>query len=251
MRIKTKSIPYLFLLLSTFNACTLAELAERGHLSSKVHLTVATNTTLHSSGISPSAELGLYSIYDRYAYKGTKIFDFAEQFLVGYQNNIINRAPMMITSYSNNAGVLGFGLSHELENEHTERQYLGGKLMFFGPTHSTTLPHLFFEVLGYVGGRWSLYDDDSEALFGLSVRLHYQLNERVAKKRERTWRPPPPRPPLTPKQRHHMRMWRIKEIRKMMPRYKARKQLIDELERLVREEENYQDLLKASEAKNE
>ena len=229
----------LYALLS-LNACTLV------NSSSKLHLTAAASTTLQGSGISPSAELGLYSIYDRYSYKRTKIFDFAEQLLVGYQNQLFDPAPTIITSYSNNAGLLGFGLSHEVESAHTERQYFGGRLMFFGPTHTTDIPYLYFEVLGYVGGRWSLYDEGSAALFGLGVRLHYRLNERGLKRRDRAWTPPPPRRPLTPEQQHHARAWRIKEIRNMME-YQSRESLVEELERLEREEAAYQDTLKARE----
>lgn len=238
----------LYMILSTLSACTLVGLTNQGHVSSKLHLTTAASTTLHGSGISPSAELGLYSIYDRYAYKSTKIFDFAEQLLVGYQNNLFDPAPTIITSYSNNAGFLGFGLSHEVEIAHTKHQYLGGRLMFFGPTHTTTLPYLYFEMLGYVGGKWSLFDDHSETLFGLGVRLHYRLNKGEFKRRERTKKPPPPRSPLTPEQKHHMRTWRIRNIRNIInanPRYQANKSLIEELERLEREENAYQDALKA------
>jgi len=233
----------LYALLS-LNACTLVGLANRGHVSSKLHLTAAASTTLQGAGISPSAELGLYSIYGRYGYKGAKIFDFAEQLLVGYQNKLFDPAPTIITSYSNNAGFLGFGLSHEVESAHSERQYFGGRLMFFGPTYTTNIPYLYFEVLGYVGGKWSLYDEGSAALFGLSVRLHYQLNERAFKRHDRAWSPPPPRRPLTPEEQHHMRAWRIKNIRNMID-YQSRESLVKELERLEREEDVYQDALKA------
>lgn len=241
-RMSHTSILYLsvlmFNLLPTLSACSL--------IGSKIHLTAAVNTTLQGSDISPSAELGLYSIYGRYGYLGAKIFDFAEQLLVGYQHNLFNPAPTIITSYSNNAGFLGFGLSHEVETAHTERQYFGGKLMFFGPTYTTNLSHTSFEVFGYVGSRWSLYDDGSERLFGLGMRLHYRLNP-MTERHKTSWKPPPPPPPLTPEQQHHMRMWRIKEIRQIIdknPDYRANESLINELERLEREEEAYQKSLK-------
>ena len=233
---------FLYALLSTISACTLLEHNNR---DSKIHLTAAANTTLQGSDISPSVELGLYSIYGRYGYKGTKIFDFAEQLLVGYQNNLFNPAPTIITSYSNNAGFLGLGLSHEIEREYITRQRLGGRVMFFGPTHTSELPNLYFEIFGYFGGRWSLSDEGSEGLFGLGVRLHYRLNERRLKRRMSTRTPAPPLPPLTPEQQHHMRMWRIKNIRKIIARYQAHESLVEELERLEQEEKVYQDSLKA------
>ena len=235
--------------LSTLSACTLAELTKRNKIGSKVHLTAAANTTL-GSDVSPSVELGLYSIYARYAYKGAKIFDLAEQVLVGYQNGLFEPAPRVVTSYSNNAGFLGFGVYHDIELTGEERQRLGGRLMFFGPTYATNLPHLFFEVLGYVGGMWSLEGGGAEGQLGLGARLHYQVSDDGASRLERraqSWRPPPPPVPLTPEQVHNHRMWRIKELRAFIDRYGARDDMTEKLAQLEREEVAYQRALKAGE----
>lgn len=235
--------------LSTLSACTFAELTNQNKVYPKVHLTAAANTTL-GSDLSPSVELGLYSIYDRYAYKGTKLFDFAEQILVGYQNGLSEPAPKILTSYSNNVGLLGVGVYHDIELTGAERQRLGGRLMFFGPTHATTLPHLFFEVIGYVGGMWSLEDGSAEGQLGLGARLHYQVSDDGVSRRERRVqprRPPPPPIPLTPEGAHHHRMWHIKEIRAFMDQNGARDDMTEELEELEREEEAYQRALKAGE----
>jgi hypothetical protein len=120
--------------------------------------------------------------------------------------------------------------------------------MFFGPTYATNLPQLYFEVLGYVGGMWSLEDAGTEGQLGLSVRLHYQVSDDGVSRRERRVQPrtsSPPPIPLTPEGAHHHRMWRIKEIRAFMDHYGARDDMTEELEELEREEEAYQRALKA------